>query len=52
MSEDEIPDFLAIQERLEKLSMTVDALRLWMENAIANGQFDRDTMERIKKLSE
>ncbi len=52
LTEDEIPDFLSIQERLEKLSLTVDSLRLWMDHAIANGQFDRNTIEKIKELSE
>lgn len=51
LTEDEIPDFLTIQDNLEKLSLTVDSLKLWLENAIANGQFDKDTTEKIKKLS-
>ena len=50
LSEDEIPDFITIQDRLEKLSLTVDSLKLWMNHAIANNQFDQATIDRIKNM--
>ena len=49
ISKDELPDFLAIQERLEKLALTVDSLKLWVEHAIANEKFDPETLSEFKK---
>lgn len=48
LSEDELPDFLSIQDRLEKLSLTVDSLKLWMEHALANEQFDQNTIDKLR----
>lgn len=48
LSEDELPDFLSIQDRLEKLSLTVDSLKLWMEHALANEQFDQETINKLR----
>ena len=48
LSEDELPDFLSIQDRLEKLSLTVDSLKLWMEHALANEQFDQKTIDKLR----
>ena len=48
LSEDELPDFLSIQDRLEKLSLTVDSLKLWMEHALANEQFDQSTINKLR----
>ena len=49
ISSDELPDFLSIQDRLEKLALTVDSLKLWVEHAIANEQFDTETLKGLKK---
>lgn len=49
ISSDELPDFLSIQDRLEKLALTVDSLKLWVEHAIANEQFDPETLKELKK---
>lgn len=38
ISEDEMPDFKRIQNRLEEMSLVVDALKLWFDNAISTGQ--------------
>ena len=37
ITEDEMPDFLRIKEQLEKMSLAVDALQLWVNNAISTG---------------
>lgn len=37
ISKDELPDFLRIQEHLEKMSLAVDALKLWVDNAVSTG---------------
>jgi len=42
ISGDEIPDFLSIQDSLEKMSITIDALKLWVDQKIAEGQLDRE----------
>ena len=49
ISSDELPDFLAIQDRLEKLALTVDSLKLWVDHAVANEQFDTETLKGLKK---
>ena len=38
ISEDEMPDFKRIQNRLEEMSLVVDALKLWFDNAVSTGQ--------------
>ena len=43
ISADEIPDFLSIQDSLEKMSITIDALKLWVDQKIAEGQLDRES---------
>lgn len=37
ISDDEMPDFLKIQEQLEKMSITIDSLELWVESSISSG---------------
>lgn len=37
ISEDEMPDFLTIQEHLEKMSLAVDSLKLWVDSSISKG---------------
>ena len=36
---DEIDDFYHIKDLLEKISITADTLKLWVDNSIANGTF-------------
>lgn len=40
ISEDERADFEVIRENLEQMSLTVDALKLWIDNAIASGRME------------
>lgn len=40
ISADEIDDFIAIQEELERISITVETLQLWAERMLANGLID------------
>ena len=46
ISEDEIPDFLSIQDNLEKLALAIESLKLWVSHAIAEGEVDRSLLER------
>lgn len=41
----EIDDFVAIQEELEKISITVETLQLWSEQMIANGAINIEKYE-------
>ena len=38
----EIDDFIDIQEKLEKISITVEALQLWSEQMLAKGVIDKE----------
>lgn len=40
ISEQEYEDFNNIQDKLNKISITADALKLWVKNAIAEGDID------------
>ena len=42
---DEIADFKRIRSELEKMSMTIDSLQLWIDNTIASGAADKTEFE-------
>ena len=45
---DEIDDFIYIQEELERISITVETLQLWAERMIANGVIDAEVYNARK----
>ena len=45
----EVEDFIEIQEELEKVSITVEALQLWSEQKLASGEIDMAAYEAMKK---
>ena len=45
----EIDDFIDIQEELEKISITVEALQLWSEQMVANGEINMEKYEDRRK---
>ena len=49
LTEDELPDFFSIHDRLDKLSLAVDSLKLWMEHAIANNDLDKESIKKYLK---
>lgn len=49
VSDDELKDFVMIQDELEQISMTVESLQLWAETMIANGDIDAKKIAQIKK---
>lgn len=49
ISDDEIDDFIHIQEELERISVTVETLQLWAEKMLANGIIDPDQYYARKK---
>lgn len=48
IEEEEIKDFVQIQEELEKISITVETLQLWSEQMLANNVIDMDAYNRYK----
>ena len=42
---DEIADFKRIRSELEKMSMTIDSMQLWLDNTIASGAANRKDFE-------
>lgn len=48
ISDDEIKDFVQIQEDLEKISITVETLQLWSESMLATGAIDEKTYLKYK----
>ena len=46
ISPDEIPDFIALQNELEKMSLVIDSLNLWIDNSIASGKIDKDFLQK------
>lgn len=49
VANDELEDFIRIQEELEKISVTVETLQLWTERMIATGKID---LAKYKSLTE
>ena len=45
---DEIDDFIFIQEELERISITVETLQLWSERMLANGVIDAEAYNAKK----
>lgn len=48
ISDDEIEDFIHIQNELERISITVETLQLWSEKMLANGLIDVKKYEARK----
>ena len=45
IGDDEIKDFKSIRADLEKMSMAIDSMQLWIDNMIAEGKIERGIME-------
>lgn len=45
---EELKDFVAIQKELERISVTVEALQLWVEQMLATGRIDADKYKTAK----
>ena len=48
INDNEIEAFIDIQESLEKISITVEALQLWTEKKLASGEINLDLYEELK----
>ena len=49
ITEDELRDFLKIQEEMGKISATVASLKLWIDDTVANGKIDKEMLARAKE---
>lgn len=49
ITDDEIDDFINIQNELERISLTVESLQLWSEQMLANGKINAEEYHRRKK---
>ena len=47
ISDDELLDFVNIQKQLDQIGLTVDALKLWMSNTVAEGKIDKEKLEQL-----
>jgi len=47
---DEIDDFIHIQQELERISVTVETLQLWVEKMLANGVIDAEAYKARKSI--
>lgn len=45
---DELDDFIYIQEELKKISVNVETLQLWSERMLASGAIDEDSYNKRK----
>ena len=48
ISGDELEDFIAIQEELERISVAVETLQLWAERMLATGAIDPEQYQAYK----
>ena len=48
VEDDEVEDFVRIQENLAKISETAEALRLWAETMLAEGKIDLELYEKFR----
>jgi len=49
ISDDELQDFAAIQKQLEQIDMTVESLKLWVSNMIAQGKINKEKLDELRE---
>jgi hypothetical protein len=49
ISDDELSDFASIQNQLEHIDATVEALKLWVKGTIAEGKINKEKLDAFKK---
>lgn len=49
VSDDELDDFIYIQNELERISITVETLQLWTEKMLATGKINSEQYRKKKK---
>ena len=48
IANEELEDFIFIQEELEKVSITVEAMQLWVEHMLSDGKIDKELYNKAK----
>lgn len=51
IDDDELKDFVEIQKQLDNIDVTVEALRLWMANTIAEGKINKEMLDQLKAIT-
>ena len=46
----ELEDFIFIQNELERISITIETLQIWVEQTIADGKINLDKYNKIKNI--
>ncbi len=49
LTEDELKDFAEIQSQLRRISISFDALQLWVDNTVAAGIIDKELLKAIQE---
>ena len=49
ITEDEYRDFVSIEQKLKQITITVDSLKLWVDQAMASEIMDRTKLESIRR---
>jgi hypothetical protein len=49
ITEDEIDDFVRIEDGIKEIGVAADSLSLWMDNTIATGKIDREKLEEARE---
>lgn len=52
ISDDELEEFIDIQDELERISMTVNALQLWVERKKNNGLINSELYDKLREERE
>lgn len=48
ISDDEIPDFVEIENGIKGIGLAADCLALWMDNTISSGKIDKEKLEKAR----
>ncbi|MCR5674629.1 MAG: helix-turn-helix domain-containing protein [Lachnospiraceae bacterium] len=49
ISDDELSDFVRIQSELDRIALTVESLRLWVNQTIAQGGLDEEKLDHLRE---
>lgn len=50
IDDEEIEDFVKIEEQLERISVAVESMNVWIEKMLKSGQIDSEKYKEMKKL--
>ncbi len=49
ISDEELPDFVAIQKELDRVDRVLEALKLWVSGTVASGKLNKEKLEALQK---